>query len=179
MWAEFTWKVSRGDYGLAAKLKEVGIERMASFFGRTDWRVQDLFALGNVALRPRIQEVAFGSLLHMMQDSFAEGHVDRGEATYGEHCNGAKNHPAPGRIREFHSYIHQDPKKHAKYDSREAFGRHWVAKRPTVIEIGQVLLSYFKREAAWEEVKPFMDCVFELENSNAKASAGEGFKAAD
>lgn len=177
MWAEFTWKVGRGDYGLDAKLKEVGIEGMASFFGRTDWRVQDLFTLGNPALRTRIKEVAFGSLLHMVQDSFAKGHVDREEATYGGHCTGANDHPALGRIREFHSYIHQDPKKHAEYDSREAFGRHWAAERPTVIEIGQVLLNYSKREAGWEEVKPFMDCVFELENSNAKASAGEGFKA--
>ena len=115
----------------------------------------------------------------MVEDSFAKGHVDRGEAIYGEHCGGARDRPAPGRIREFHSYSHQVPKKHAEYDSREAFERHWAVERPTVIEIGQVLLDYSARSAGWEEVKPFMDCVFELENSNAKASAGEGFRADD
>lgn len=176
MWAEFTWKVSRGDYGLETKLKDVSVAGFDKFFGGTDWRVQDLFTLGNVTLRPKIEEVALGSLLHMVQDSFPKGHVDRAEATLGATCPGATSHLAPGAIREFHSYIHQDPAKHGDYDSRNAFVQHWVADRPTVIDVGQVLLDYQKRGSTWEDIKPYIDCVFALENPEAKASAGAAFK---
>jgi hypothetical protein len=179
MWTEFTWKVARGDFGLDARLRDVGVDGMTEFFGRADWRVQDLFTLGNPALRPRIKEVAFGSLLHMVQDSFAKGHVDRREATLGERCTGAPAHPAPGRILEFHSYIRQDPKKHAEYDSRDAFGRHWALERPTVVEVGQVLHDYFARAAGWDEANPVVECIFELEDADARATAGKGFRAGD
>lgn len=174
MWAEFTWKVSRGDYGLDTKLKEVNIEGFDQFFGRTEWRVQDLFALGNPVLRRRIKDVAFGSLLHMVEDSFAKGHVER--AGFGETCPGMTDRVAPGGIKEFHSYINQDSGKHGNYDSRNAFVEHWTADRPTVIEVGQVLLDHQERRSTWEEVKPYVECVFALEKPEAKASAGAGFK---
>lgn len=144
MWAEFTCKVARGVYGLETKLKDVGIEGFNHFFGRTDWRVQDLFSLGNVALRPRIKEVALGSLLHTVEDRFAKGHVDRGEAILGEKCSGA-DYPGPGQIREFHAYGNQDAEKHGEYDSRQAFSGHWTADRPTVVAVGQVLRGYYER----------------------------------
>jgi len=174
MWAEFTWKVSRGDYGLETKLTDVNVEGFDQFFGRTEWRVQEILTLGNPALRSHVKEVAFGSLLHMVEDTFAKGHVDR--VGFGEPCPVVPGHAAPGRIREFHSYISQDPAKHGEYDSRDAFARHWEADRPTVIEVGQVLLDYQQRGLAWGDVEPYMECVLELENPDAKASAGAGFE---
>ena len=42
----------------------------------------------NPPLRSHIKEVAFGSLLHMVQDSFAKAHVDRAEAIQGQMCEG-------------------------------------------------------------------------------------------
>jgi len=128
MWAEFTWKVSRGDYGLETKLTDVNVAGFDQFFGQTEWRVQELLALGNPALRPWIKDVALGSLLHTVEDTFAKGHVDR--VGFGETCPGATNQVAPGRIREFHSYINQDAAKHADYDSRTAFARHRETDRP-------------------------------------------------
>ncbi len=174
MWAEFTWRVGRGDYGLETMLKDVSIARMEEFFGRSGWRVQDLFTLGNVALRPRVKEVALGSLLHMVEDSFAKSHVDRAEATLGERCPRAEERFAPGRIREFHCYINQDTAKHGDYDSRQAFAQHWAADRPTVIDVGQALVEYYQRGSTWEEVRPYLDCVFALEDPESKASAGAG-----
>lgn len=178
MWAEFTWKVSHGDYGLETKLKDVSVAGMEEFFGRTDWRVQDLFALGNPALRAHIRDIAFGSLLHMVEDSFPKGHVDRVE--YGGPCP-AINHAAPGRIREFHAYNNQDPAKHASYDGRNGFMQHWGTDRPNVIDVGQVLLDYQKTGTGptWEEVKPYIDCIYTLENPDAKASAGAGLRRND
>jgi hypothetical protein len=176
MWAEFTWKVAHGDFELRTELKDVSIPAFQTFFGRNVWTVQDLFTLGNPPLRPRVKEVAFGSLLHMVQDSFAKGHVDRAEAIMGEKCVEASDYLAPGRIKEFHAYNNQDAAKHAEYDSRKALGEHLAVAKPNVIEVGQVLRGYYERGSTWEDVKPYIGCVFQIEDSETKASAGAGFR---
>jgi len=176
MWAQFTWEVNRGHYDLGTKLRDVYAPCMEESFGREEWTVQDLFTLGNRVLRPWIKEVAFGSLLHMVEDSFAKGHVDRAEAIFGAPCPGAEEYLAPGVIREFHSYINQDPAKHDHYDGRKALAAHIEGEKPNVVDVGQALLDYQRNGATWEEVKPFLDCVFALGNPEAKASAGAGFK---
>jgi hypothetical protein len=146
------------------------------FFGLTDWRVQGLFTLGNVALRPRVKEVALGSLLHEVQHSLPKGHVDRAEATLRGTCAGAKGYFAPGRVREFHAYNKQDTAQHADYDSRKASAQHSRAARPNVAAVSQLLLDHQKSGPASEEVRPYVDCVFALEDPEAKGSPGAGFK---
>lgn len=175
MWAQFAWGIATGKYALATRLKDAQIDGMQQHFGRTEWTVQDLLTLGNPPLRPRIKEVAFGSLLHMVQDSFAKAHVDRGEPIQGQMCEGVVQHAAPGKIRSFHAYNNQDSDKHGEYDSRNAFSAHWTVDKPGVIDVGQALRAYFERAATWEEVQPYLDCVFTLENPTAQASAGNGF----
>jgi hypothetical protein len=64
--------------------------------------------LGNPKLRLWIKQVALGSLLHMVEDSFAKGHAER--AVNGESCAAAGSSLGAGRIREFHSYVNQDSK---------------------------------------------------------------------
>ncbi|MGH8103640.1 MAG: hypothetical protein ACREJQ_03865 [bacterium] len=175
MWAEFTWRTAMKEYGLATRLQDISIEGFNDHFGRTEWRVQDLFTLGNIALRQRMHEVAFGSLLHMVQDSFARGHIDRAEPILGETCPGPGKYAKPGVIREFHAYGNQDTGKHADYDSRHAFARHMSAERPNVIDVGRVLKEMFERGQAWETVKPYLECIFEAGNPAAKASPGDAF----
>jgi hypothetical protein len=65
LWGEFTWKVSNGDYAPDIALDAITIPK----FGK--------FALGSPALKNWIADVAFGSLLHAIEDSFARGHVER------------------------------------------------------------------------------------------------------
>ena len=109
MWAEFTWKVAtlriRGD-AIVAKQEVAGIPEV---FGTNGWSVQDLFALGNPNIRKPayLAAVAFGCLLHTVQDSFSKAHVSRRQPTYQGTCPGPANaHLAPGLIEEFHSYSH-------------------------------------------------------------------------
>ena len=175
MWAQFTWGVAVGQHGIGAKLKEVSIDGMQDHFGRTDWTVQDLFTLGNPPLRREIKAVAFGSFLHMVQDSFAKGHTDRAEPLQGRKCDVVVQFAAPGIIRSFRAYNNQDSGKHGESDSRNAFSAHWSVDRPSVVEIGQVFLAFFERSASWQEIKPYVECVFAVEDPNARASAGAGF----
>lgn len=175
-WAEFTWRLAAGEYGLGTLLKDVKIEGFNKLIGRPEWRVQDLFTYGIDRVRPHIRDIAFGSLLHMVQDSFAKGHVARGEPTHGARCPNAGQHPAPGKIREFHAYNNQDHREHARYDERKMLMAHVANTRPHVVRVGRTLREYYEAKASWEAVRPYIECAFALENPEAKASAGEGFE---
>jgi hypothetical protein len=176
MWAEFTWRVALGEYSHGTLLRTVTVPGFNKFFGNVGWNVQDLFTLGNPPLRKHIGDVAFGSLLHMVEDSFARGHVSRAEGVYGEVCPGGKA-GKPGVIREFRSYQNQDHYKHAEFDSRLALADHLV-ERPSVVGIGRDLRNMYEQHASWENVKPYLACAFAIEDGNVKASAGNGMHAA-
>jgi hypothetical protein len=178
MWAEFTWRVALGEYSPSTRVRDVPVNGLTEFFGSKGWSIQDLFALGNPYVRKpdNMSELAFGSLLHMVEDSFAGGHVERAMPDSREKCvETSREHPVPGRIVEFHSYGQQDPKKHGEDDARSAFSKHWSEAKPNVIDIGRSLNDYFVRRAPWNEVKPYIDCIFALDKDVRLASAGEKY----
>ena len=177
MWAEFCWKVATGTYGLDTKLQDVDIAGFGDFFGNSGWTVQDLFTVGNPALRPHINEVAFGSVLHTVEDSFAKGHVEREHTSSSAACAALPQLPAPPIIQEFHSYAHQDEGKHARYDSRDAFEQETKADNPSVVPVGKPLMDFFQKRASWETVRPYFECVFAVANPTTKASPGAEFVA--
>lgn len=168
-WAEFTWGVINGDYTLGTWLKDVKLPVIEQFFGTSGWRVQELFTLGDPSLRAHLGDVAFGSLLHMVEDSFAAGHVNRLEPVHGEKCANSQ-HRAPGPIQEFHSYTHQDSDKHAEADSRNAFVNNRLT--PDVVDVGRTLVALRKANVAWSEVGPYLECVYQLAPTVGNATAG-------
>ena len=178
MWAEVTWRVALGEYQLSTRMRDVPVAGLTDFFGNKGWSILDLFALGNPHVRKpdNMSELAFGSLLHVLEDSFAAGHVERAVPDGRERCVGsAKEHLAPGRIVEFHSYGQQDPKKHGDDDTRGAFSAHWSDAKPNVVDVGRSLNDYFVRRAPWPEVKPYIECISTLANDARPASAGEKY----
>jgi hypothetical protein len=176
MWAEFTWRTSLGEYKLDRQLRELPIAGMPEFFGHSEWRVQDLFTLGNPPLRRYVHEVAFGSLLHMIQDSFAKGHAEREEAVSGATCPDTDQLPMPGRVREFHSYVGQDSSRHGHYDSADAFKAHMLAERPSVVDVGRALRELNDARAPWEQARPYLECIFALADPQRPAAAGADFR---
>lgn len=168
-WAEFTWGVVRGSYKLDTWLKDIDLPVMKQYFSSSGWRVQELFTLGDPSLRTYLEDIAFGSLLHMVEDSFAAGHVDRMEPANGTQCAGS-SHRAPGPIREFHSYTKQSTSKHADADSRDAFINNRLT--PDVVDVGRTLVALRKAKAEWLEVGAYLSCVYDLAPTVRKASAG-------
>jgi hypothetical protein len=111
-----------------------------------------------------VKDMAFGSLLHMIQDSFAKGHVQR-EA------------PKPGglvwgRIVEFHSYTHQDHSAHSKADEQDAYERYDI--KPYVDEaVRQVVQA---RGSDWAGMKRVVESVFDIVDPARTAGPGDAFK---
>lgn len=177
-WAEFTWRVATFEYDAEQAVAALPIAGFAELFSRNkEWRIQDLFALGNQQLRSReaISKVAFGSLLHMVQDSFAAGHTERREPAADKRCTDAPDRMQPGRILEFHAYPRQDSSLHGVADSRESFSAHWSAHNPSVVTVGRELHALYKAQAKWEAVAPYIRCIFATDDQARPASPGSDF----
>lgn len=174
MWAEFVWGIVEGKYKLDTNLRDIQITGWQNHFanGHT---VQELFTMGRPWLRPHIKEVAFGSMLHLVQDSFAQGHVDRREPTSGQVCLNGTAH-VYGHIREFHSYSTQDHEKHKIADSSEAAHQHVQLHDPDAINAGKRLREYLDQSqpAPWSDVRQFLsECLLVVDDENHQASAGD------
>jgi len=178
MWAEFTWRVALGDFPLSMLVKDVPIQGFSDLFKNRGWSILDLFSLGNPHVRKphNMSQLAFGSLLHMVEDSFAMGHTERAVPDPEEICETAiKEHLAPGKILEFHFYAKQDPKRHGEGDTRNAFSTHWTSTSPNVIDVGRTLYEYYQKGETWENVKSYIECIFALDKEARPASAGADY----
>lgn len=178
-WARFTWGIAIGESQLDDSPYSMKIDGFDSLFKyNREWRVQDLFGLGNPQIRKpdRIARVAVGSLLHMVQDSYAGGHVDRQEPTPGRMCPGSPLAAKPGSILEFHSYGKQDHGKHGDSDRLGAFAQHHHSINPGAVTAGQELHKLFLIKAPWTVVEPYLDCVFTLSPDVRKSSAGFAYQ---
>ena len=180
-WAEFTWRTSMGDPGFDAQrvVSQLPIDGFAERFQHNrGWRIQDLFALGNPGVRDAeaIRKIALGSLIHVVEDSFAAGHVDRAPPPSGATCAGQ---PAPGLIREFHAYPKQDARRHGAADAPEALRAHESGARPNVVDVVRMLGILWGSGASWEDAHPYLACVFALAPDARPSSPGEGYTSTD
>jgi hypothetical protein len=98
-WARFLIKVAKGVIVTTTQLKDIA-EVSALFPNQGELTVKELFGWGKGDYL-QIRQRAVGALFHMIQDSYAHGHVERNSA---------------GEITEFHAYGGQDEHKHGEYD---------------------------------------------------------------
>lgn len=174
-WAEFTYRVSIGDIATDALVADPAKSPVAKFFPGRGWDVSTLFTLGTEPHTPeRIRDMAFGSLLHVVEDSFSASHVQREDTRIQD-----DGKVLPGRVVEFHSYAHQDHGKHASSDALEALEQNAnVTTLPTIV--GRRLKAFREQEAAWDDrdngVKLFLKAVFEIAPSARPAGPGDDYK---
>lgn len=174
-WAEFAWSVAPGSESALTPLKKVKVAALRSHFPRSEQTVENLFTLGNPGLRRYLHEVAFGSLLHVVTDSFAYGHTERLDPIPASTCPGTP-HPQPGVIRAFPAYANQDHALHGGHDSRQALHDR-LAVTPNVVEVGKVLVDFYDRRVGWKTLKPYLECVFAIADGDTPAAPGAGLSA--
>ena len=111
-WAEFTYKVSTGEIKANDKLEELesnGKSNVNYYIKRGSWSVGYLFTKKENYLDRNVKLLALGSLLHMIQDSFSDAHVERINS-----CN-PLNHNKTA-VLKFHDYSNQEPLDHNRAD---------------------------------------------------------------
>jgi hypothetical protein len=121
-----------------------------------------------------LKNFAFGTLLHMVQDSFSESHVSRDLATQGAQCNCRFADASPAKISKFLVYSAQDTEKHKEKDVYRALKKHTEKYTPDVIDVGTALRRLYDEENSdWEVVRQYLEeCVYVLKDPDAEADGG-------
>jgi hypothetical protein len=175
-WLEFAWKVSTREIKADVFLKSIQIPGIQEHFGCSEWRVADIYILGrNQDLLPKLNHIAFGSVLHTVQDSFAGGHTSRESKAASESCPGTAI-PRPPRILEFHSYVGQDGHKHDTRDSRPAMIEGSEQRWPEAVEATRRLFELNDSAAKWDDAKLYIACVMDLAPDSRPSSPGDDFR---
>ena len=99
-----------------------------------------------------VSELALGSILHVVQDSFAAGHARR--------VHSASAGCPDGRIVQFHAHFGQIGARHADHDSRRALvERDGEARGATqnAVEASARMLLFARARADWATaVEPYL-----------------------
>lgn len=164
-WASFLTEVSTGRVTGDTKLKDIPTAKRL-FPANLEWTVKRLFGYEK-AKDLELRQRAAGALLHLVQDSHAEGHTERDAAS--------------GDVKEFHSYEHQDEHKHGAKDSwaeGKTLGDR-IKNTPgaeRAVEKSMQVLVLLDQGASTAEVIKFLDAeVLKLAPDATAAGAGAGF----
>ena len=169
MWAEFTWRAALGEYALGTPVAATGVPAIKDYFPARE-TLQSLFTRGNPTHRGEIGAIAFGSLLHTVHDSFTRSHTDRDESD-GSLCG--EGLPArPGQIRQFLNYAQQKSSHHAVEDRRAAVDLQLQTVSPHLVDVSTYLQQRWARRATWGEIKPYLACVFDVQDSAVPSGPG-------
>ncbi len=136
------------------------------------WTVQDVFLVKPGNLR----QVAFGALLHTVEDSYSASHVRRASARV--QANGCLSYDAADAIVEFHTYVGQDTEKHGLCDDAP----DWLdpPREASPTDVLARLVRAFEEGRDWVVVKAILDdTVFRLADPAAVARPGACFEAAE
>jgi hypothetical protein len=172
-WIEFAWRVFTKEIRPDTLLNSVEIPTIREHFGCSQWTVADIYVLGRGQwLLPKLSDIAFGSVVHTVEDSFAAAHTTREPAELHAICPTNPPLPRPGRIVEFHTYGSQDSEKHDHGDSREAMAESSSGSLPDIVEVARQLYEFWDSNASWERVQPYFECVFDLSADSRNSSPG-------
>ena len=182
-WLEFSYRVARGEIGPRVNvfsLRESGVEMdsgtrewVSSLFGSPDkqlWRVQDVFVPGVGDLK----HVAFGTFLHLVEDSYSASHVRR--LTRRVQSNGCPSYDAADPIAEFRTYVGQDTEKHALCDDAP----DWLdaPRDGSPIDLFADLIDAYSQGRDWPTVKAMLEeKAFRLADGAANSRPGACFEA--
>jgi hypothetical protein len=172
-WARFMYKLALGEITRGASIRKTGLADIDGLFTYTDDTVQALF-VSDTPWEYRADDdlhlFAMGVLIHLVADGFSDSHVERDEPR-GEECAHVGGKRSPGRILSFHVYGLQDSSAHGKAES----DRQLAARMTDLIDVGRTVMGYYSRSAPWEELKAYLDCVYELADPDAPAGPGSKY----
>jgi hypothetical protein len=185
IWAEFAYKVASGSIRANTPLKDVPVSGFEKLFRGQGATVENLFLMGDETYRgSQLKDFAFGTLIHMVQDSFSESHVSRDLSTQGALCNCPYTDRSPAAIEKFLVYSPQDPAKHKDEDTYKGLKKDVLQYSPNVIDVGKILMRFYEElkdtqknnpeYSNWDVVKKYLDeCVLALKDPDAEADGGK------
>jgi hypothetical protein len=120
-----------------------------------------------------VRLMAFGSLLHVVEDSYSASHVKR--QTSRVQPNGCPSYDAADPIAQFRTFVGQDTEKHGVCDDAP----DWLeATRPgSPIEVLAEIVRAHREGREWPAVRAILESkVFRLADSVSDAQPGDCFE---
>ncbi|MBK6726537.1 MAG: hypothetical protein IPG63_04640 [Xanthomonadales bacterium] len=147
------------------------VEPIAPLFShdKRAWTSMTLFGTAQASAPEQVvRDMAFGALLHMVQDSYSESHLARDFSTADEKPLGV--------IKGFHTYPGQKAKCHQGADSDPMKDGWWeTARGKAVVAASKQLIQYRTANASLDEVLPWFESeVFSLSATPSRAKSGFG-----
>ena len=180
-WAEFMYRIALGEITRGTYVKKTGIPDIDGLFTHRYDTVQTLF----VSDAPReykedenLHLFAMGVLLHTVADSFSDSHVERGEQR-GQECRNVSGKRHPGWIRGFHVYNLQDSSAHSEAENDRALAEKIYYPDTSMVDVGRAIMEHYNRQAPWEELRVYLDCIYDLADPNAPAGPGSDYRKKD
>ncbi len=181
-WSEFAYRVARGEIdpkanvfglrGSGAVLDEETSAWISDLFrspSKKLWAVHDMF----LAKPEKIRLMAFGSLLHVVEDSYSSAHARREGGRI--QSNGCLAFDADSPIVLFQTYVGQDTEKHGVCDDAP----DWLdtERSGSPIEVLAQIARAYHEGAEWPAVKAILESrVFRLAESVPPARPGHCFE---
>ncbi|KAF3926360.1 hypothetical protein AA313_de0202480 [Arthrobotrys entomopaga] len=162
LWCEVMYKLAVGGISCEERIEDVKIQRggwrMDSFFGEDTVPAGDE-TLGYLLARETVYEGlnlrwrALGSVLHVVQDSYAKGHTRR------EVVGSSEKWVHLGSIITFHCYRGQNGSQHRSYDTMDTenievsdlneFNQYWGVR--SAVEACVRVIKLWMAETAWDD----------------------------
>lgn len=155
IWARFAYEVSLGDKYDTKDWVTV-VPGMSTFFRPGTRRIGDLM---DYQFGPASRGIALGQLPHIVQDSYAACHTDRGP---------------DGKIRKFYHFDGQDPTFHARHDENPDELKKVLAGTQNPVDFGQKLFQARIQRLEWEQVQPLFDAYLKPVDDTVISERGAG-----
>ena len=166
-WASVTYRIAIGVIGANTPLSTDA--RAKSLLGK--FSAQDALSLFRTKDKTEANQRALGSLLHMVQDTYAHGHVKREKRPGGE----------DGPVVQFMSYANQNAKKHAHDDTWRG-GSTDLEKTTAIpgardaLKASTKIAEFYKSKAPWDEVEQYLKNGPLLMSEKAEVSGAGDYK---
>ena len=160
-WIEFCYAIATGALVGKTSMQDQKVPALVrERLGKAASTVDVLF--GSAGPRA-LQQMAIGSMLHVIQDSFSPAHVSREGGT--------------GKIECFFSYINQDSDKHGEEDVFKGSPSDPLPVRyptgPKAVEVGATLIGYVQEKKPWAGIRQtLVEGAFALSKPRCKSGPG-------
>lgn len=170
-WMRFAYAVATENIDPETDLGEVQYPVTERYFSRqSGWTVNHLFAPKFTLGKATIAQVALGSILHVIQDSYSTAHAERAfDAT-----EGCRN----GRVVEFHAYGSQSSSLHSDADTRASWLQNTsFTTTSNPVQASAQMILFARRKTSWEKVvEPYLRDQLFCINSDARISSPGRFQ---
>ncbi|MFG6207476.1 hypothetical protein [Pseudomonas retamae] len=172
MWAEFVWRITTSEYSRGTTIAEASVDvpLLLDFFDLRD-TVQSILFKGEAGYNKDYRDFAFGTLLHLVQDSYSEAHMARQDPD-GRLCE-KTNYDRPGRAVRYYTYVGQNSRNHGRKDELIAVTRQLSnTPTPNLVDVGQAIKEMRDKHLSWNTVEPYFDCLFRTAQPMTEADKG-------